>query len=236
MNSKILARSIGPSWYSAEEIRRKNEGGGMVSRRSFCGSAMSLFGLAVIGSGCVPRKKVLKYPESAEECADLFEFFTDPAFGFDQAKAGLHITGEPKILDATSDWRRTTFPSQNGLIRSIELGTSKGELSSIHIYYQSAIDVSLKRLESLLGTSKEYNNVTVGGIDRSSVSPTAAFTNIMPDSPQRNRPRESSYGFYPEEPLKTGLLKGSLLINCESTDKNVKRTSFLRYERWTNSK
>lgn len=207
------------------------QGRDAITRRSFCGAAIAAFGIAAAGGACKPRVKVLKYPENAEEVADLFEFFTHRDFDFEKAKAGLKITGDPRSLDSSSTWRRTFFPKQNELIREIELGTSKGELSSIYIYYENAIEVSLRRLESLLGTAKRYDNHMVGKTDLAGSDSIAAFTNRMPNSPPDNRPRTTSFGFYPPEPLTPDSLKGSLLIRSNDTGDNVKRVTFLRYER-----
>lgn len=207
------------------------QGRDAISRRSFCGAAIAAFGIAAIGASCKQRVKVLKYPENAEEVADLFELFTDRDFSFEAAKAGLKITGEPRSFDSSENWRRNTFPKQNELIREIELGTSKGELSSMYIYYQDAIEVSLRRLESLLGTAKRYDNHMVGKADLVQSDSIAALTNRMPNSPPDNRPPTSSFGFYPAEPLTPNSLKGSLLIRSEHSDANLKRVNFLRYER-----
>src|SRR5688572_16333498 len=72
----------------------------MPTRREFLFGAAA--GVAVTMLGCrKDREAVLKIPEDAEECFDLFKFFTEPNFDFEQAKNGLGITGTPKVLQSS---------------------------------------------------------------------------------------------------------------------------------------
>ena len=201
------------------------------SRRAFLRLGAFGFVGATLASGCVPRQKVLKYPESAEEIADFFEFFTSPTFDVQAAIKGLNITGEPKVFDASANWRRSTYPKQNDLIRSIELGSDPTELTSMYIYYERPVTVSLGRLEGLCGKAKRHSNVLVGTI-MPMISPVSIFlTNYNAPAPVRGGPpRTDSFGFFPKPSNKT-TFAGSILIDADFTEANEKKVNMIRLER-----
>ena len=68
----------------------------MIQRRDFC---IGLFAAIAATAACRERVARLKVPEDADECVDLFRYFTDPDFGFEQAKVGLNVSGEPDVRD-----------------------------------------------------------------------------------------------------------------------------------------
>lgn len=201
----------------------------MPTRREFligataAGIAFTMFGCR-IGS----REAVLKIPEDAEECFDLFKFFTDPALGFEQAKTGLGLTGEPKILQSSPEWRRHTFENQKGFASSVGLNTTTDEehgeyLSGIYINYGKPIGISLSTMKANLGAATEHlKKVPIYG----TVAPTM-FTNLMPGQREKE---VISYGFYPD-PIATGSMKVSILFRADSTYWDTKTVDFLRFER-----
>jgi hypothetical protein len=89
--------------------------------------------------GCKERVRVLKVPENADECADLFHFFTDPAFGLEQARSGLGIASEPRVLDDPGTRKLFTYEYESGLLKSIGFQTGPddhpdaGKLDAIYI-------------------------------------------------------------------------------------------------------
>lgn len=201
------------------------------SRRAFL--RLGAFGIvgATLAGGCIPRQKVLKYPESAEEIADFFEFFTAPSFDVQAAIKGLNITGEPKVFDASANWRRSTYPKQNDLVREIELDTDPIELTSIYIYYERPVTVSLGRLEGLCGTAKRHSNVLVGTIMPTMSAVSIFLTNYNAPAPTRNGPpRTDSFGFFPKPADKT-TFAGSILIDADFTEANEKKVNMIRLER-----
>ena len=209
----------------SEEIQQAN------SRRVFL--RFAAFGVvgATLASGCVPRQKVLKYPESAEDIADFFEYFTAPTFDVQSALKGLNITGEPKVFDAGSSWRRSTYPKQNDLIREIELGTDPTELTSIYIYYERPITVSLGRLEGLCGSAKRYGGMVVGTIMPMVSAASFFLTNYNAPAPTRNGPpRSDNFGFAPK-PVDKVSFEGRILIQTDFTDANEKKVDMIRFER-----
>ena len=201
------------------------------SRRAFL--RLGAFGLvgATLAGGCVPRQKVLKYPESAEDIADFFEFFTAPTFDVPAAIKGLNITGEPEVFYSTPNWRRSTYKKQNDLIRAIEFGTDSTELTSIYIYYDRPITVSLGRLEGLCGSAERLGSVLLGTI--LPIIPALSFSYINSDAPAPMRngpPRTDSFGFFPKPADKTAFA-GSILIETDLTDANEKKVDMIRFER-----
>jgi hypothetical protein len=176
--------------------------------------------------GCKERVPVLKVPENADECFDLFRFFTDPAFGLEQAKAGLGVTGEPRVLDDPKSRKLYTFEDQSGLLERIGLQIGPdgrpdaGKLNAMYLYYRNPIDVSLSRLESYLGPSDERNKKIAAQL--------AMFTNLQPGQKEREI---SSYSFYPDQPIAPGHLKGDLLFKCDTVSSDTKRVDSLRYQR-----
>lgn len=197
----------------------------MVTRREF------LFGaVAVTTLGCrTVREAVLKIPENTEECIDLFKFFSDPAFGFDQARTGLGLTGEPKVLQSTPTWRRHTFEDQKGIAKSVTLDISGNDegagayFSAIYINYRKPAGIALSTMKANFGTATQHmKRVPVfGGIS------TESFTNLKPGQKEKV---VFSYGFYPE-PAAPGLMKGDILFNCDSTYWDTKTVDFLRLQR-----
>lgn len=200
----------------------------MHTRREF------LIGAAVAGAaftmlGCrTTREAVLKIPEDAEECAHLFKFFTDPAFGFEQARIGFGLTGEPKVLQSSPEWRRHTFENQKGFARSVELNTTTDEmhgeyLSGIYINYGKPAGISLSTMKANFGAATEHlKKVPIYG--------TAApkmFTNLKPGQREKE---VISYGFYPE-PIAPAIMKVSILFTADSTSWDTKSVDFLRFER-----
>ena len=201
------------------------------SRRAFLRIAISGLVGATLAGGCVPRQKVLKYPESAEDIADFFEFFTAPTFDVQAAIKGLNITGEPEVFYSTPNWRRSTYKKQNDLIREIEFGTDPTELTSIYIYYDRPITVSLGRLEGLCGSAKRYGSVLVGTILPPISAVSLLYLNYDAPAPTRNGPpRTDSFGFFPKPAAKTSFA-GSILIQTDLTDANEKKVTMIRLER-----
>ncbi len=201
------------------------------SRRAFL--RLAAFGIvgATLTGACASRQKVLKYPESAEDIADFFEFFTAPSFDVQAAIKGLNITGEPKVFDASANWRRSTYPKQNDLIREIELGTNPAELTSMYIYYERPITVSLGRLEGLCGSAKRYGSMVVGTIMPMMSAVSIFLTNYNAPAPTRNGPpRTDSFGFFPKPADKT-TFAGSILIDTDFTEANEKKVTMIRLER-----
>lgn len=196
----------------------------MITRREFSFGALAFSAACLIG--CKERVPVLKVPENADECFDLFRFFTDPAFGLEQAKAGLGVTGEPRVLDDPGSRKLFTFEDQSGLLERIGLQTGPdnhpdaGKLDAMYIYYRNPIDVSLSRLESYLGPSDERNKKIAAQL--------AMFTNLQPGQKEREI---SSYSFYPDQPIAPGHLKGDLLFKCDTVSSDTKRVDSLRYQR-----
>jgi hypothetical protein len=182
--------------------------------------------LVVSAIGCKERVPVLKVPENADECVDLFRFFTDPAFGLEQARAGLGVTGEPRILDDPKSRKLFTYEHESGLLESIGLqiepenAPSAGRLDAMYIQYRNPIDVSLRRVESYLGRSREHIEKIAAQL--------AMFTNLRPGQKEKER---SSYGFYPDQPIASGHLKGDFLFQCDTVASDTKRADSLRYQR-----
>ena len=201
------------------------------SRRAFLRIAISGLVGATLALGCASRQKVLKYPESAEDIADFFEFFTAPSFDVQAAIKGLNITGEPEVFYSTPNWRRSTYKKQNDLIREIEFGTDPTELTSIYIYYDRPITVSLGRLEGLCGSAKRYGSVLVGTILPPISAVSLLYLNYDAPAPTRNGPpRTDSFGFFPKPAAKTSFA-GSILIQTDLTDANEKKVTMIRLER-----
>ena len=198
----------------------------MIGRREFCFGTLTFF--AAVLTGCEEHVPVLKIPENADECFDLFRFFTDPAFQLEQAKNGLGVNGEPRVQDLKTR-KLFTFDDQPGILKSINFQTgTDGQpdanmLDAIYIYYRTPINVSLARLESLLGRSNRH--------DKKIAAQIAMFTNLQPGQKEKER---SSFGFYPNGPIAPGHLKGDLLFSCDSTFWDTKSVDFLRYERRLN--
>jgi hypothetical protein len=202
----------------------------IISRRTFCGIAT--FGITglLAGAACKTRAKVLKYPENAEEIADFFEFFTDPAFNVDAAIKGLNLTGDPRVFDADKTWRRSTYPKQNDLIRDIELDTDPVELTSIYIRYDRLVQVSLGRLEGLFGGSKNFGG-QVGRLYSDRFLSTIQASNIDPSGPVRHGPPPiTSYGFFPK-PRNKNVYDGDILISANITEDNIKKVDMIRFQR-----
>ena len=183
----------------------------MIQRRDFC---IGLFAAIAATAACRERVARLKVPEDADECVDLFRYFTDPGFGFEQAKVGLNVSGEPDVRD--DDYGKLfTFENQSEPVKSIRLGTMRdkgsGELrlAAIYIYYQRPIEVSLMRLQSFLGESIEQYS----------------------KSARQRGPAHSSHGFSPDNPIAPGHLKGGLLFESEAVEKDIKHVNWLRYQR-----
>jgi hypothetical protein len=198
----------------------------MIGRREFCFGTLALFTAAL--TGCKEHVPVLKVPEDADECFDLFRFFTDPAFELERAKAGLGVKGEPRFQDLKTR-KHFTFDDQPGILKSIDFQTGGNDrpeadkLAAIYIYYRTPIKVSLRRLESYLGPSNQH--------DKKIAAQIATFTNLQPGQKERER---SSFGFYPDGPIAPGHLKGDLLFSCDTTSWDTKSVDFLRYERRVN--
>ena len=201
------------------------------SRRDFLRlGALGIVGATLAGA-CASRQKVLKYPESAEDIANFFEFFTAPTFDVQAAIKGLNITGEPEVFYSTPNWRRSTYKKQNDLIREIEFGTDPTELTSIYIYYDRPITVSLGRLEGLCGSAKRYGSVLVGTILPPISAVSLLYLNYDAPAPTRNGPpRTDSFGFFPKPAAKTSFA-GSILIQTDLTDANEKKVTMIRLER-----
>jgi hypothetical protein len=201
----------------------------MVRRREFLLSAAAGLAVPILGCGIrFGREAVLKIPEDATECVDLFRFFTDPNFDFERARAGLGLTGEPRVLQATPEWRRHTFEEQKGPASSVELNTFTdkryGEyLSGIYIYYENPIGISLSTMKANLGSATERSRQLPAEIR---LSP-EAFTNIMPGQKLKE---VVSYSFYPEPPA-PGHMKGDVLFSGDATYWDTKPTDFIRFER-----
>lgn len=200
----------------------------MIGRREFCLGTLGVFAATFIG--CKEHVSVLKIPEDADECVDLFRFFTEPAFGLEQARAGLGATGEPRLMDDPSTWKVYTFDDQRGVVESIALiagpdsRPDANKLTGIYIYYRTPINVSLSRLERYLGKSDRRDKKVAAELR----SPIAMFTNLQPGQKERE---VSSFSFYPDQPIAPGHLKGDLLFTCDTTSWDTKRVNFLRYER-----
>lgn len=197
----------------------------MVTRREFL--FVGATGAALTMLGCGTREAVLKIPEDAEECFHLFKFFSDPNFGFEQAKNGLGITGTPKVLQSSDRWRRHTFEDQKGVAKSVQLNTTTDErgdyLSGIYIYYASPVGFALSTMKANFGAATERTKkVPVFG----ELSP-ASFTNLMPGQKQKE---VTTYSFFPE-PIAPGSMKGDLLITADTTYWDTKMVEFLRLER-----
>lgn len=200
----------------------------MLRRREFL--LVAAAGVAAAMFGCRTSEAVLKIPENADECFDLFRFFTDSAFGFEQARAGLSLTGEPRVLQASPTWRRHTFEDQKGLAERLTLDTSSKDdgtdeyLSAIYINYRHPIGVSLSTMTANLGFPRTHSEKVPVPVDRSP----AAFTNLMPGQKEKE---VTSYGFHPEEPIAPGFLKGDVLFTCDATYWDTKPVKFLRFQR-----
>ena len=200
----------------------------MIQRRDFC---IGLFAAIAATAACRERVARLKVPESADECVDLFRFFTDPAFGLEQAKAGLNVTGEPRVLDDPKHRMLFTYENQSELVKSIGLQTNpddgSGELrlEAIYINYRRPIDVSLSRLESYLGAFNHHPEKVPEYVGL----PVSMFSNLKPGQKERSR---SSYSFFPDNPIAPGHLKGDLLFQCDTIAWNTKRAESLRYQRY----
>ena len=196
----------------------------MISRRQFCFAALAVFAAGFIG--CKKRVRVLKVPENADECADLFHFFTDPAFGLEQAKAGLGVAGEPRVLDDPKSRKLFTYEYKSGPLESIGLQVEPdnhpdaGKLTAIYIDYRNPIDVSLSRVESYLGRSSEHTKKVAAQL--------AMFTNLRPGQKEKER---SAHGFFPDQPIAPGHLKGDFLFQCDTVSSDTKRADSLRYQR-----
>jgi hypothetical protein len=199
----------------------------MHTRREFLYGAAAGVAFATFGCRVASREAVLKIPEDAEECFHLFKFFTDPALGFEQARTGLGLTGEPKVLQSSPEWRRNTFENQNGSASSVQLNTTTDEhgeyLSGIYINYAKPIGISLSTMKANFGSATEhFKKVPVYG----SYSP-ASFTNLMPGQREKE---VMTYGFYPE-PIRPGDMKVSVLFRADATYWDTKTVDFLRLER-----
>ncbi len=200
----------------------------MHTRREFLIGAAGTLAFMTLGCRNSSSKAVLKIPENAEECIHLFNFFSDPALGFEQARTGLGLTGEPKVLQSSERWRRNIFEDQKGLAKNVELNTTRDEtygeyLSGIYISYGKPIGVSLSTIKANLGTATEH-------IKKIPVFGTAAplmFTNLKPGQREKEI---VSYGFYPE-PSAAGTMKVSVLFTADSTFWDTKTVDFLRFER-----
>lgn len=198
--------------------------GDMMERREFC---IGLCGaITAAGAACRERVARLKVPENADECADLFRFFTDPAFGLEQARLGLGLTGEPRVLDDPRSRKVFTFEDQSELVESVDLHTTPDglKLTAIYIDYRRPVEVSLRRLESYLGASEERIRKVPAPME----SPRSGFTNLMAGQKEISR---SSHTFYPANPIAPGHLKGDLLFRCDTVSSDTKRVISLRYQR-----
>ena len=201
----------------------------MFTRREFCFGTLALSAAGLIG--CKERVPVLKVPEDTDECADLFRYFTDPGFGLEQARAGLGLTGEPRVLDDPRSRKLFTYEYESGLLERIglEIGPDgrpdAGKLTAMYIDYRYPIDVSVRRLESYLGPSSRRDKKIAASLKS---SPAARFTNLQPGEKELER---SSYHFIPAEPIAPGHLKGDLLFQCDAVYWDTKRVDSLRYQR-----
>ena len=200
----------------------------MIQRRDFC---IGLFAAIAATAACRERVARLKVPESADECVDFFRFFTDPAFGLEQAKAGLNVTGEPRVLDDPKHRMLFTYENQSELVKNIDLQTTPNDgsgelrLTAIHIGYRRPIDVSLMRLESYLGPSREHTEKMAPYIGL----PVSMFTDLQPDQKELSR---SAHSFFPDNPIAPGHMKGDFLFQCETVFGDIKRADSLRYQRY----
>ena len=196
----------------------------MLARREFCFGTLACF--ATVLTGCTERVPVLKIPENADECVDLFRFFTQPAFDLEGATAGLGVRGEPRLLNDPDTRKLYTYENQSGVLESISFETGpdgqddSNKLNAIYIDYRTAIEVSLSRVESYLGRSARHHSKIAAQI--------AMFTNLKPGQKERER---TSFGFYPDNPIAPGHLKGDVLFECDATSSDTKRVDSLRYQR-----
>ncbi len=199
------------------------------NRREFLfGATAAGVAFTVLGCRSSTREAVLKIPEDADGCVDLFKFFSDPALVFEQARTGLSLTGEPKILQSSERWRRHTFEDQKGFARSVELNTTTDEkhgeyLSDIYINYAKPVGISLSTMKANFGVATEhFKKVPIVG-----TAAPAMFTNLMPGQREKE---VVSYGFYPE-PIAPASMKVSILFTADSTYWDTKTVDFLRLER-----
>ncbi len=201
----------------------------MQTRREFLiGASASSLCVTLLGCRNGLREAVLKIPEDADECFDVFKFFTDSALGFEQARTAFHLTGEPKVLQSSERWRRHIFEDQKGIAKRVELNTTTDDqhgeyLSGIYINYGKPAGISLSTMKANFGAATEHlKKVPVYG--------TAApkmFTNLMPGQKEKE---VISYGFYPE-PIVPATMKVSILFTADSTYWDTKTVDFLRFER-----
>ena len=201
----------------------------MISRRDLFLGTMGAAVLALV-KGCKSYVPVLKVPENVDEIADLFRFFTRPDFELEQAKAGLGVTGEPRIHDDPR-WRKIfTYEFPTGSVERIALQIGgrdhreAGRLNSISIDYRSPITVSLRHLESYLGAA----DIRIRKIPVPPGSSISMFTNLMPGQKEKEI---ASYSFDPAEPIAEGHLKGALRVTCDHNNSDSKAVNSLDYTR-----
>lgn len=130
------------------------------SRREFCKSILLGGGLLLTASCLKPgvngsgtpeptlRPTVaLKYPETVDEIGEFFDTFSDRGFTAEDAIAQLKITGKPVSTTNAQD-SLDTYPTQNELIKSVEIDRYQGHLDQIHLVYSRPIKVAFEDLKS----------------------------------------------------------------------------------------
>jgi hypothetical protein len=175
------------------------------------------------------REPVLKIPENADDCLHLFNLFTDPAFDLAQARTGLGLTGEPKVLQSTPSWRRHTFEDQIGIAKSVTLDTSSKDdgsdayFSAIYIDYRHLPGFSLSTMKRNFGPAdvRTKRVPVIGHVSAES------FTNMRPGQKEKE---VTSFSFYPE-PKAPDRMKVDILFTCDATYWDTKTVDFLRLQR-----
>lgn len=202
-----------------------------VTRRAFSLSIATAAAAYLVGCDrqLLPggNKAALKMPQNADDIANLFQHFADPAFGFDDAKTGLGLIGEAKVNERDKQ-KRYEFADQSESVRAVELATPLNEqsLTEIEIQFRRNIEVSLKRLEHHLGVGKGIDSTS--GVGMLSVPAVRSFTNIVPGG-DANSVANLKSRFPSMYEFVSG--KARLQVFCTPAESNVKIVSTLRMMR-----
>lgn len=205
-----------------------------ITRRTFSLSLAAAGAAYFVGCGGSEQLGEVRVPEDADDIANLFRRFTEPAFGFEEAKAGLGLIGEPIVTERFNE-KRYEFRDQSERLRSAELtmrdnrtGSQPSNdlrLTEVLMHFRRTIDVSLNRLEHHLGAGKGID--TMGGVGMLSVPAVRSFTNIVPGTNIDSTSMRSRFPTMYEFALEAATLK----VYCSPAESNVKSVGTLRLTR-----
>jgi len=203
------------------------------SRRSFC-RALVLGGASVVllNAGCKPRLKVFKYPESAEEIADLNEFFVAPNTTEAEIVRVLRLSGEPKLSEVINGYSHKTFPQQNEMIKKVEFDYYKDNINGLLLEYAKPVSVSMGRLSGLLGEPADQG-ITVGRIDQTPDMRSAFQSNRPIRQGPGPQPPQSTFRYRPKVSHPGGKgFASEVTVDTDGRDANVKGVESIRFYRY----